>query len=190
MSLSTVYKAKMDEYDSLISECNTKITAIEKTKSEKEELLQKLDGLNLPSKLDGIIQSIDDTASKLTQSSKYMTNIKLMKDRSFDEGKLGQCGSELASQTEGINALKGEIEEKISTIWPEEIKALQAEIDELDAKKGNYLSLRAGAFRDYKNALANEAVVPRGNNAETTSITTNRPAVPANINNRVFSVIE
>lgn len=186
MSIPATYRAKLNEYDGLIRECEAKIEKLEKTKKEKEELLKKLDGLNLPSKLSAIVQLIEDAASKLAQSSKYMTNIRLMKDKNFDDGKLGQCGSEFASQTDGINALKDEIEEKINTTWPEEIKKIKIEIAEIEREKANYSNFKAATLREYKRSLANDESFSSDSNGKTTR----QPPAPAGSNNRVFNTLE
>ncbi len=156
MKSSSEYKALVDKYDKEITELGQKIIEVETLLNERDKLLTDLKESGLSTKLSESIEYIQDMSSKLEQVSRYVGHIIVVKNKSFDNGELGKCSTDLGERSQELQQLLDEVNKKMDIDLPDEIKKIEDELANLNATKSNKEKARVDANLDYLKALAIE----------------------------------
>ena len=157
MKSSSEYKALVDKYDKEITELEQKIIEVETLLNERDKLLTDLKESGLSTKLSESIEYIQDMSSKLEQVSRYVGHIIVVKNKSFDNGELGKCSTDLGERSQELQQLLDEVNQKIDTDLPEEIKKLEDEISDLNTQKSKIEKDKVDANQKYLQALSRES---------------------------------
>ncbi len=157
MKSSSEYKALVDKYDKEITELGQKIIEVETLLNERDKLLTDLKESGLSTKLSESIEYIQDMSSKLEQVSRYVGHIIVVKNKSFDNGELGKCSTDLGERSQELQQLLDEVNKKMDIDLPDEIKKIEDELANLNTTKSNKEKARVNANLDYLKALAIES---------------------------------
>lgn len=157
MKSSSEYKALVDKYDKEITELEQKIIEVETLLNERDKLLTDLKESGLSTKLSESIEYIQDMSSKLEQVSRYVGHIIVVKNKSFDNGELGKCSTDLGERSQELQQLLDEVNKKMDIDLPDEIKKIEDELANLNTTKSNKEKARVNANLDYLKALAIES---------------------------------
>jgi len=182
MKTSADYKAEMDKYESLVTINQKKLDELEKELEKKREQLKKLTNSGIVSKLDQLKEKIDTTATKLSQASKYMTNIVVVKGRPFDNGELGTCSSDLLESGQEVDNLLNEIKEAMNVTLPREIEDKILEIQKYESRIAEYQKSYNEAKKNYELAVVRETGVVEKPKVNTPKTNTGTPVITPKTN--------
>lgn len=154
---SSYYKNQMTKYNNDINYINNILEKLNEEKKETEKLMKEIKDSGIIGKLGSVLSDIEDTSSKLEQSSRYMSHIIISKSRTFDRGELASVAQKMNEKAEGINALSQEIQNKLNEL-EESLESTNESIDYHNDLLVTAVNNYNKAEKNYKDALKREAL--------------------------------